>query len=184
MRMCWLCFVCSAIALVVCLPATAKHFTRPNLTTSHVFVKALQPQHAEITFSPDKQYKAKLRFESDGDRMLNVFQRDHSGKYKNIWYEFEYVNGFLWLPGHPHTLVWATCGGFDGAGISLFNGENTYQLKRAKRPYLDCYRCYGYLIHSHEIVYGYSEHYLPQFTKTAVDAAEARLKKRHYMYVK
>ena len=177
-------FVCSVIFLGTRLPVTADHLTRPGHLISHDFVKAIQPQHAETFFSPDKRYKVRVGFDCDDENMA-IYQREYSGEYRPITGYIHELNGFMWLPGHPHTLVWATYNGAGAAALSLFDGTSgIHRLKRAAHPDSDSYRCYGYVVHSHEIVYGYSEHYVPQFTKTAVNAAEARLKVSHYMFSK
>ena len=174
-------FVCSVIFLGTRLPATAKHLARPNRLASHDFVKAVQPQRSGVIFSPDKQYKAKIMLDDETVAMV-IYQREFSGEYRPVTGYINDVYGFLWLPGHGHSLVWAACSVYGKAALSRFDGRaGIHPLQRPNDPDSDCYRFYGYLIRRHEIVYGYSEDY---YTTLAVDAADARLKKRRYMVVK
>ena len=66
----------------------------------------------------------------------------------------EDVDGFVWVPLHPHRLAVATCGLYGKASLVLWEGGTHWRsLHRVRRPEGECFELLGVTGDGRQIVY-------------------------------
>jgi hypothetical protein len=96
--------------------------------------------------SPDGEYRVVHRWGEGEVSLLYLYSVGGDGRTqitRPILQHVSDADGFLWVPGRPHTLVFATCGLYGSASLSLWDGGRVHALKRVTRPEKECFALAG-----------------------------------------
>jgi hypothetical protein len=111
--------------------------------------------------SPDGLYFVRLFVGEAGTTDFQAYRgnaRLHSYKGRSRGLLTELVhdsNGWLWLPGRGHTLVFAVSGLYGKAALAMWSGDRLIPLLRAQHPTEESFTLYGTSRSGKVVYYGH-----------------------------
>jgi hypothetical protein len=106
--------------------------------------------------SPDRKYIARLEH-GDGD-VWDLTLLDSRSRRRLI--TTDDVQALIWVPGHPHRLVVATCGAYGKAQLGLWDrGSRWRSLHAVKNPVNECFTLYGVTADGQTLIYGHDANF-------------------------
>ncbi|MEO7720252.1 MAG: hypothetical protein ABIY70_29015 [Capsulimonas sp.] len=166
------------IAALVLLMSLTPH----NADAHGHIVEAAAPDHATHIASPDHLFVTDFMIDAGTTGVLSVSVAKDNVHGSTQLKGLAQICSFMWLPKHPHTLVFSTSGVGAPSALMLFDGKSLHVLRRTKKVQSGSYILHGSLSDGRTLVYGYSSDYF-SLNEHTFRRAEAELQKRRYLTI-
>lgn len=180
---------------------TSLFFGHPSIAKanrSNKIVAAQDGGRPSSCVSPDGQYIAKVVRTNYNVSILSVLRNGTGGRRRTkqapILRNIENVTSYIWVPKHPHMLVFATGGSLIMTRLVLWSGEyakgtlsywngasHITNLYPVKEPKNELFGIYGVSADGENLVYSRAIYSFKKSDDESVDNVYSQLKTRRYL---